>query len=229
MTPQGLPPPEEVHAAYEQGEEAVLALGGALPALLLDLQARVNALEAHRGTNSRTSRKPPSSDGVQKPRTRRLRPSRGTKSGAQPGHEGQTRPAVAQPDDRPRPPVASCGSCGASWQEGLPHADARRQGCALPPVQRAGTEPRAERTHGPPCGQTTHGAFPPAGTPPVPSGPALQAHAVSCHQDQCIPWARTSAMCADRSGPPVGAGPLVAATQEMAVAVRPATAPVKSP
>jgi len=36
-------------------------------------------------------------------------------------------------------------------------------------------------------------------------------------------------MCADRSGHPVGAGPMVAATQEMAVAVRPATAPVKSP
>jgi len=106
MTPQGLPPPEEAHAAYEQGEEAVLALGGALTALILDLQARVNALEAHRGTNSRTSRKPPSSDGVQKPRTRRLRTSRGTQSGAQPGHEGQTRPAGAQPDDRPRPPVA---------------------------------------------------------------------------------------------------------------------------
>ena len=57
----------------------------------------------------------------------------------------------------------------------------------------------------------------------------MKAHAVSCHQYQCIPLARTSAMCADRSGPPVGAGPLVAATQEMAVAVRPATAPVKSP
>src|SRR5260370_19711719 len=123
MTPQGLPTPEEVHAAYEQGEEAVLALGGALTALLLDLQARVNALEAHRGTNSRTTRKPPSSDGVQKPRTRLLRTSRGPRSGAQPGHEGQTRPAVAQPDDRPRPPVAPCGPCGAAWQEGLPHAD----------------------------------------------------------------------------------------------------------
>ena len=136
MTPQGLPTPEEVHAAYEQGEAAVLALVGALTALILDLQARGHALEAHRGTNSRHSRKPPSSDGVQKPRTRSLRTSRGTKSGAQPGHEGPTRPAVAQPDDRPRPPVASCGSCGASWQEGLPPADARRQGCALPPGQR---------------------------------------------------------------------------------------------
>jgi len=36
-------------------------------------------------------------------------------------------------------------------------------------------------------------------------------------------------MCAERAGPPVGAGPMVAATQEMAGALRPAKAPVKSP
>jgi hypothetical protein len=44
MTPQGLPTPEDVHAAYVQGEEAVLALGGMLTALIFNLQARVNAL-----------------------------------------------------------------------------------------------------------------------------------------------------------------------------------------
>ena len=73
MTPQGLPTPEDVHAAYEQGEAAVLALVGALTAIILDLQARVHAIEAQLGKNSRNSSKPPSSDGLQKPRTRSLR------------------------------------------------------------------------------------------------------------------------------------------------------------
>ena len=45
MTPQGLPTSEEVHAAYMQGEEAVLALMGTLTAFILNLQARLNALE----------------------------------------------------------------------------------------------------------------------------------------------------------------------------------------
>ena len=72
MRPQGLPTPEDVHAAYVQGEEAVLTLVGALTALILDLQARVNAIEDQLGKNSRNSSKPPSSDGLQKLRTRSL-------------------------------------------------------------------------------------------------------------------------------------------------------------
>src|SRR5215475_7622894 len=114
MTPQGLPTPEEVHAAYEQGEEAVLTLVGALTALILDLQARVHTIEAQLGKNSRNSSKPPSSDGLQKPRTRSLRTRSGKKSGAQPGHEGHTLQAVAQPDYDQLHTVERCGACGGS-------------------------------------------------------------------------------------------------------------------
>jgi hypothetical protein len=94
MIPQGLPTPQDVRAAYVQGEEAVLALVGTLTALILNLQARVNALEGQLGKNSRNSSKPPSSDGLQKLRTRSLRTRSGKKRGAQPGHEGHTLHAV---------------------------------------------------------------------------------------------------------------------------------------
>jgi transposase len=206
MTPQGLPTPDDVHAASVQGEEAVLALVGIVTALIRNLQARVNALEDHLGKNSRTSSKPPSSAGLQKPRPRSLRPRSGKKRGAQLGHEGYTLPAAAHPDHSQLYPVERCGSCGASWQEGPSSTYERRPVCALPPVRMEVTEHRAESKRCPHCGQTPTGTFPPTGTQPVPYGPTLKAQAVYCNQYQCIPLERTSEMVADLYGPPVGEG-----------------------
>src|SRR5215510_11789041 len=127
MTPRGLPTPEDIHATYLQGEEATRVLVGELTALILNLQARVAALEDHLGKNSRNSSKPPSSDGLQKPRPRSLRTRSGKKQGAQPGHEDHTLRAVAQPDYDQLHPVERCGAWRASLRNVATSAYERRQ------------------------------------------------------------------------------------------------------
>src|ERR1700675_530746 len=215
MTPRGLPNPADVHAAYLQGEDSVLALVGALTVLILNLQARVETRENQLGKNSHNSSKPPSSDGLQKPRPRSLRTRSGKKSGAQPGHAGHTLVAVAQPDDVHLHPVERSGHCGASVKE-------------VPPVRMEVTEHRAEIKHCPHCGQPSKGAFPGEVTQPVQYGPTLKAQAVYFTQYQFIPLERTSELFTDLYGHAVGEGTLVGATQELAEAVRPANEQVKA-
>jgi len=228
MTPRDLPTPEDIHAAYLQGAEAVQALVGALTTLLVNLQARVDALEDRMGKNSCNSSKPPSSDGLQQPCPHHLRQRSGTKSGGQPGHEGHTLQAMAQPDHVPLHSIERCGHCGASLQDVPPSDDERRQVFELPPVRMMVAAHRAEIKHCPHWGQTTKGVFPAEVTQPVQYGPALKAQAVYFTQYQFIPLERPCEIFADLYGHPVGEGTLVAATHEMAEAVKPANTQVKA-
>ena len=71
----------------------MLALVGKLTAIILNLQAWVEALEDQLGKNSRNSSEPPSSDGWQKPHPRSLR----TRSGKQSGLSQATRAVRCTP------------------------------------------------------------------------------------------------------------------------------------
>ena len=103
-----LPTRDEIHRAFLQGEEAIVALftevGEQVEALARQMEtqaAALQALQARLAKTSENSSKPPSSDGYAKPkRTTSLRQPGQKPRGGQPGHRGDTwngwRPRIAR-------------------------------------------------------------------------------------------------------------------------------------
>jgi hypothetical protein len=89
-------------------KESLLAIIFALQKQLAEQAALIQELRDQLAKNSRNSGKPPSSDGLKKPRTRSLRRKTGRRSGGQEGHEGHTLQMVTQPDHIERHYASCC-------------------------------------------------------------------------------------------------------------------------
>ena len=101
-----IPDEKEIRKAYDEGEDAVVALFGGVTAQIEELAAQLEKqagvlkdLQARLSKNSRNSGKPPSGDGYSKPnRTESLRKSGRNPNGGQPGHTGHTLELSENPD-----------------------------------------------------------------------------------------------------------------------------------
>ena len=152
MDPHHLPSEDEVRAAYQQGEEAVVALINRLIGTIVILAAEVQMLRDQLAKNSRNSSKPPSSDGLKKkPSKRGLRKPSGKKSGGQPGHEGHTLKAIAHPDRVQVYRVERCKRCQAFLEQVEASGVEKRQVFDLPVVRLEVTEHQAEIKICPQC------------------------------------------------------------------------------
>ena len=162
--------------------------------------AVIQSLRDQLAKSSRNSGRPPSSDGLKKPRTRSLRKKNGRRSGGQKGHQGHTLKMVEQPDHIRVHKVSACPHCATDLRSVEPCKQERRQVFDIPPVQVQVTEHQADVKVCPMCGEQVKGTFPAEVTQPVQYGPCLQAQATYLNVYQLIPWARTCELLGDFYG-----------------------------
>jgi transposase len=220
--------PEEIRAAYHQGEESVVAMVESLQAVIRALETRVQALEDQRAKNSQNSSKPPSSDGLQKPRTTSLRKRHGKSRGGQVGHTGTTLKAVAKPDHVQVHRVRRCAACHHTLRTVAATDVERRQVFDVPPIRVEVTEHQAEVKTCPHCGHTTRAAFPATVPYAVQYGPRLKAQAVYFNHDHFVPLDRTHQILADLYGASLGEASIIEAGQRVAAQVAPIQQQVKA-
>ncbi len=110
---------EEIDLVYASGRDAVAALIAAqaerideLTALNATLTARVDELERQAGRSSRNSSLPPSRDSPDARKARAKKERSGRRQGGQPGHPGQHRELVADPDRLVEHWPSVCAGCG---------------------------------------------------------------------------------------------------------------------
>lgn len=230
-----LPSQEEIHNACISGEAAVVQL---VPGLVETIQELLHQMEtqtlmtqelqAQQAKNSRTSSKPPSSDGLaKKPRPTSLRDQSSRPNGGQPGHEGHCLEMVTHPDQTVAHTVKTCRNCQASLEHGLVVGYDRRQVFDLPPVRMAVTEHQVEICECPHCGHRNQADVPANVTQPTQYGPNVKAHVVYFNHDHHIPLERTTEILADVVGPRLSEAVVIEANQECAAAVESATTCIK--
>ncbi len=229
------PTDQDIQIAFAQGEAAVRALVHALAKQIEELAQHLarqsdvlQALEARLAKNSRNSSKPPSSDGYGKVRrTESLRKSGDKPNGGQPGHEGHTLQAAAQPDQIETHEAATCAHCQASLGGIEASGHEERQVFDIPALRIVVTAHRAEGKRCPVCGGTSTGEFPAGVTQAVQYGTAVKTWASYFTNHHHIPVERTAQIFDDLVHQPVSDATVLKASEELSVYIEPSTEAVK--
>jgi transposase len=183
--------------------------------IIAEQQILIQELGDQLAKDSHNSSKPPSSDGLKKPKTRSLRRKGQRPHGGQPGHKGDTLKQVAEPDHIERHPITACPHCQTDLTGIEPVDYEKRQVFDVPPVRLEVTEHQAEIKHCPGCEQKVKGQFPGHVTQPTQYGPRVKAQASYLNNYHFIPLARTEELLRDFYGQSPSEAVIIAANQQM--------------
>jgi transposase len=231
-----MPTREEIHAAFENGEVAVVELFIGVERQLKELAGQLEKqavvlkeLQARLEKNSRNSSQPPSSDGYGKPRrTASLRKPGQKPTGGQPGHEGYTLKPSAHPEHTAVHVVEACEQCGACLTEVDVTAHEERQVFDLPAIRIEVTAHRAEIKICPGCGAENRGVFPAGVTGPVQYGKGVKTWAAYFPGEHFVPVERTAQIFEDLLHHRLAEATILQAGKGLSQRLEPALAAVKA-
>lgn len=187
----------------------------------------IQALQDQLAKNSRNSSRPPSSDGLKKPRTSSLRKPGNKNNGGQKGHKGYTLKPVENPDHTKRYKVKECKLCHISLEDEKIVGYKKRQEFDIPLIKIGVTEHQAEIKDCPQCGTRNIADFPPGVTQPVQYGPRINAFASYFNTYQFIPLDRSCETIEDLFGHRPSEAMILKANDTLTEHVEPATNAIK--
>lgn len=222
-----MPEYEEIHAAFEKGEAAVVELFNDVGKQIAELGAQLEKqgealkeLHARLKKNSCNSSKPPSSDGYGKAkRTESLRKSGEKPNGGQPGHEGHTLKASDKPDRTETHTPERCEHCHALLSAVDAEVYEERQVFDIPAIRIEVTAHRVEIKICPECGKETKGKFPEGVTQSTQYGNEVKTWAGYFSNQQHIAVERTAQIFEDLIQHSISEATVLKASEELSDSV----------
>ncbi|MDP2788343.1 MAG: DUF6444 domain-containing protein [Pseudomonadota bacterium] len=194
----------------------------ALYAQVAFLTAKVAELEGRLSLNSQNSSKPPSSDGLGRPKPKSQRQKGLKSSGGQTGHRGHTLKKVAHPDHiETHLPPGHCDACHRPLTDVV--VVESRQVFDIPPLHHEVTEHQVLEARCM-CGKVHRGEFPPEVAAPVQYGPRIKAAVVHLTHHPMLPLARTGTLIGDLFGLPLSDATVLAINEEARALLAPTVA-----
>src|SRR5579875_459271 len=165
-------------------------------------EARIKEPEERLAKDSRSSSRPPSSDGLGR-LPRRSRPASDKGPGGQQGHAGHTLQMAEQPDEVIAHRPKFCQQCGQNLGEVVGQVVERRQVLDVPEIRLLGHEHQVQSLRCPTCQSPNLGSFPPRSVLPCNMAPICKPWRSICIRGNCCrphapakPWRRWSSALA---------------------------------